>query len=95
MTYTLPMKDGDVDLHAIGQEIAFSNLTHKGMVDVLQALVSHAKVEERERIVGIVQSITPTLDDHKYPSPQDRHLMKVTEAGMRGLIVDAIMEDEK
>lgn len=47
---------------------------------------------EREQCARVVETKTLTLGDHMYPSPGERHLIAVTEAGCRGAFADAIRD---
>jgi hypothetical protein len=45
---------------------------------------------ERERCAFLVETLYLTMEAHKYPSPEERHLAAVVEAGCRGAFIDAI-----
>lgn len=48
-----------------------------------------------ERCALIVETLALTMEPHKYPSPAERHLIAVVEAGCRGAFAEAIRKEAR
>ena len=49
-----------------------------------------AVTAEREACARVCETLSLTIEAHKYPSSDERHLMAVAEAGCRGAFANAI-----
>jgi len=63
------------ELLSMAKELVFYRLQDKSII---------------EKCAVIVETLPLTLDDHAYPSKNERHLMAVTEAGCRNAFAAAI-----
>jgi hypothetical protein len=50
---------------------------------------------ERERCAFIIETLDLTMEQHKYPSPEERHLIAVVEAGCRDAFAQAVRALER